>query len=74
MDSDAIQLRQQEATPPPPTTDNKSSINGTNTKEKIDDDDEQAAFLNYCIEKEAIDFEKSAEDKRNTTIDGKFFH
>ena len=72
-----MQLQQQEATPPPSTTDNKSSINGTNslnTKAKIDDEDEQAAFLNYCIERESIDFEKSAQDKRNTTIDGKLFH
>jgi hypothetical protein len=73
VDSDAMQIQQQEATPPT-TTDNKSSINGvdsSNTKPNIDDEDEQAEFLNHCIERETIDFEKSVQDKRNATIDGK---
>ncbi|CAF4309255.1 unnamed protein product, partial [Rotaria magnacalcarata] len=35
----------------------------------VDDDDEEAAFLNHCIARESIDFEKIAEDKRNATID-----
>jgi hypothetical protein len=48
------------------------SVNGTTTI-TVDDEDEQAAFLNHCIEKETIDFEKSLEDKRNATIDGKYF-
>ncbi|CAF1000741.1 unnamed protein product [Rotaria sordida] len=61
MDSDAMQVQQQDTTPTPP-----SSII---TQINIDDEDEQAAYLNHCIEKESIDFEKVAQDKRNATID-----
>ncbi len=59
MDSDALQNPVQTPT--------------TNVKLNADDEDEQAVFLNTCIENETIDFEKSAQDKRNAKIDGKFF-
>lgn len=62
MDSDAILHQQQDSTPP-----------STGPVINVDDEDEQAAFLNRCIEKETIDFEKSAQDKRNAAIDGKSF-
>jgi hypothetical protein len=74
MDSDAMHMQQHESTPI--TTDKTSSLNGIDSSNKIinvDDEDEQAAFLNYCIEQERIDFEKSAEDKRNANIIGKYF-
>ena len=51
-----------------PTT----AINPSNAKVPVDDDDEEAAFLNHCIEREAIDFEQIAEDKRNAIVDGRF--
>ena len=63
MDSDPIQNPVST-----PTTD----VNGTNVKHNADDEDEQAVFLNSCIQNETIDFEKSAQDKRNAKIDGKF--
>jgi phage-related protein len=67
MDSSPMQNQQQIISTP--TTD----VNGTNLsniKLNVDDEDEQAVFLNHCIEKETIDFEKSAQDKRNAKIDG----
>jgi len=68
MDSDAIQNPAQAQT---------TDVNGTNLsniKLNVDDEDEQAVFLNICIENETIDFEKSAQDKRNAKIDGKVFN
>ncbi|CAF3177142.1 unnamed protein product [Rotaria socialis] len=61
MDSDAMQIQQQESTPTPPPRGPVVNV--------VDDDDEEAAFLNHCIERESIDFDKIAEDKRNATID-----
>lgn len=58
MDSDALPIQQVAITTP------TSAV-------KVDDEDEQATFLNNCIKNETIDFEKSAEDKRNATVDGK---
>jgi hypothetical protein len=62
MDSDAMQNPPQESTP--------TSTNLSNMKLNVDDEDDQAVFLNDCIKKETIDFEKSAQDKRNAKIDG----
>ena len=58
MDSDALPIQQVAITTPTSVV-------------KADDEDEQATFLNNCIKNETIDFEKSAEDKRNATVDGK---
>ncbi len=63
-----MQIQQREAISTPPTDVNDTKL--SNIKLNVDDEDEQAAFLNHCIEKEAIDFEKSAQDKRNAKIDG----
>ena len=65
MDSDAIN----QPTQGTPTT--TADTNGTEMKMNVDDEDAQAVFLNNCIEKESIDFEKSEQDKRNAKIDGK---
>lgn len=65
MDSDAIAQSSRTTT---------TDINGSNppdVKIIIDDEDAQAVFLNNCIQKESIDFEKSAQDKRNAKIDGR---
>jgi hypothetical protein len=65
MDSEAMQNLPQESTAI------TTAVNGTKLSTiKIDDEDEQAVFLNDCINKESIDFEKSAQDKRNAKIDG----
>lgn len=68
MDSDAI-TQPTQGTPTTTADTNGSSL--TESKITIDDEDAQAVFLNNCIEKESIDFEKSAQDKRNAKIDGK---
>ncbi len=68
MDSDAVQN---------PTQTQTTDVNGTNLssiKLNVDDEDEQAVFLNNWIKNETIDFEKSAQDKRNAKIDGKDFY
>lgn len=63
-----MQLQQQEVnSTPPSTTDALTKLN-------VDDEDDQVVFLNNYIEKETIDFEKSAQDKRNAKIDGKHFY
>ena len=48
-----------------------SATNPPNAKVPVDDDDEEAAFLNHCIERESIDFERIAEDKRHDIVEGK---
>ncbi len=67
-----MQAQQQEVTSIPPltTTTDVNDTNLSNIKLNVDDEDEQAVFLNNCIEKETIDFEKCAQDKRNAKIDG----
>lgn len=47
-----------------------STTTTTESNSKVDDDDIQAVFLNSCIERESIDFEKSVEDKRKANING----
>lgn len=68
MDSDAINQPTQGT---PTTTADTNGSNLTEMKINGDDEDAQAVFLNNCIEKESIDFEKSEQDKRNAKIDGK---
>ncbi|UJR27090.1 hypothetical protein I4U23_008391 [Adineta vaga] len=63
-DSDAMQVQQST----PTTNDNTPTQNNTNQIVNNDDEDEQAAFLNYCIEQERIDFERSAQNKRAATM------
>ena len=68
MDSDALPIQQVAiSTPNNPSSDNDTPSSAV----KADDEDEQATFLNNCIKNETIDFEKSAEDKRNATVAGK---
>jgi len=47
----------------------QATINGSNSK--VEDDDAQAKFLNDCIKRDSLDFEKSVADKRKANIDGK---
>lgn len=47
----------------------QATTNESNSK--VEDDDAEAKFLNDCIKRDSLDFEKSVEDKRKANIDGK---
>ena len=76
MDSDSIQIAQDETTPTPPiesTNDKTASVNGINVSAKqlnIDDEDKQ---VNHFVYKGTSDCENMTQDKRNLIIDSKNF-